>query len=102
MDNDDLPLFAWKAPSSVRQFPLCRQRQKVFEVAGKMLTKSTDRHAEQYRDQVSHALARRLSKYEADEAEINEQLKAFWEAVQAEIIRRCYSPSKGQDPRGAA
>ncbi|MBY5533025.1 hypothetical protein HFO58_07555 [Rhizobium leguminosarum] len=102
MAADDLTPSVSPLLGVVRAFPLDRQKGKVADVAGKMLTKTTVRHAEQYRDQVTHSILRRLEGYGLCEIERDEQLHSFWEAVQAEITRRCYAPSKGRDPRGAA
>lgn len=87
-------------PCDVIVFPLVKRVGKVRDVAGKMLSKSTDRHAESYRDQVTSALLNHLARVGVPEHEQDEQLGAFWSAVQAEMIRLTYRG--GQRPGGSA
>ena len=50
-------------------FPLDKRIGKIRSTATKMLAKTTDRHAEFYRDQVTEALSAQLKKNGADEIE---------------------------------
>lgn len=103
MTHDDLPLFAWQSPRSLIAFPMVKRIGKVRNVASKMLDKTTDRHAEYYRRQVTEALLRQLDRLGIPADEQAEQLGAFWHAVQNEIIRQCYGRVSGSNgPRGAA
>jgi hypothetical protein len=92
--SDDLPLLRWQPPAlpcAVFAFPLVRRVGKVRDVARKMAAKRTARHVDTYRDQVTTALLRHLDRIGVPEAEQDEQLGAFWLAVQAEMIRLRYS-----------
>jgi len=99
-DNADLPLFRWKPDSpKIIVFPMVKRVGRVREVASKMLDKPTDRAAAFYRDQVTDALLRSLSKAGVPGAIQDEELGAFWSAVDAEMIRQTY---QGQRPGGNA
>ncbi|QND57879.1 DUF6074 family protein [Mesorhizobium huakuii] len=90
--DDDLPLFRWQPVGvEVIPFPLIRRVGKIRDVASKMLAKSTDRHAESYRDQVTTGLVGHLNRLGIPEQERDEQLGQFWSAVQSEIIRLTYT-----------
>ncbi|KAA1182103.1 hypothetical protein FP026_08430 [Rhizobium tropici] len=103
MREHDLPLFAWKPACKIVLFPMVARVGKVRDVASKMLDKATDRHADYYRRQVTEALISQLDRTGIPENEQDEQLGAFWDAVQNEMIRQCYgSGALGNDPRGAA
>ncbi|AZO39644.1 MAG: hypothetical protein EOS81_10680 [Mesorhizobium sp.] len=93
-------LLDWNPPCQVIAFPLVSRVGRIREVATKMLAKSTDRHAESYRDQVTTGLLGHLGRLGISESEQDEQLGAFWAAVQAEIIRQTYQG--GQQPGGSA
>jgi hypothetical protein len=100
MRADDLPLFAWRPPTgAVITFPLAKQGGKIGDVARKLLTKTTDKHAEYYRGQVTDALVKRLLRLGIPDPVIHEQLGAFWIAVEWEMARLTY---RGQRPGGAA
>jgi hypothetical protein len=89
--SDDLPLLTWRPPTChLIPFPLVRRIGKVRDVARKMLDKSTDRHADFYRTQVTDALLKHLEKIGLPESEQEEQLSAFWTAVDFEIARLKY------------
>ena len=60
------------------------------DVAARTLAKPTPRAAQSYRDQVTDAMIRQMTNAGFREAEQDEQLGAFWSAVQAEIARRTY------------
>ena len=80
-------------------FPLHRRVGKVRDVAGKMLAKTTDRHAQFYRDQVTSALLNHLERLGVPRCEQEGQTSAFWNAVQAEMIGQTH---RGQRPGGSA
>lgn len=93
MAADDLPLFAWKPAPPPRRlivFPLVHRVGKIRDVAAKMLSKTTTRHADAYRDQVTTALLTNLTRLGIAEQEQDEHLGAFWESVQAEMLRLTY------------
>ena len=97
--NHDLPLFAWQPPSKIIVFPLVNRVGRIREVAVKMMDKTTDRHAESYRDQVTAGLIKQLGKIGLSEMDVDEQLGAFWEEVRLEMIRLAY---RGHDTGGTA
>lgn len=91
MRSDGLPLFAWSPPCRIIVFPLTKRVGRIRTVAEKMLDKPTDRAAAFYRNQVTDALLKSLERAGIPEAEQDEQLGAFWQAVQAEMIRLNYA-----------
>ncbi|MFK0693084.1 DUF6074 family protein [Mesorhizobium sp. IMUNJ 23033] len=94
-----MDLLDWNPPCQVIAFPLTARIGRIREVASKMLAKSTDRHAESYRDQVTTGLLGHLTRLGIPEPEQDEQIGAFWSAVQAEIFRQTYC---GSQPGGSA
>ena len=71
-------------------FPMVNRVGRIRSTAEKMLAKPTERAAASYRDQVTDAMIRQMDRAGIDEATRDEQLGAFWSAVQAEIIRQTY------------
>jgi hypothetical protein len=96
---DDLPLFAWKPARQVLVFPMANRVGKIRTTAANMLSKSTDRHAKFYGEQVTGALIKQMDRAGIPEQEQDEQLGAFWSAVEAEMIRLTY---RGRRPGGDA
>ncbi len=74
-------------PCQVIPFPLTRRVAKVRDVAARIMEKTTDRQAEAYRNQVADALFRHLDKIGAPEDEQDEQVGAFFTAVELELSR---------------
>ena len=100
MRRDEIPLFDGQPRTcKLIAFPLVRRVGKVRDMAVKMLDKSTDRHAEYDRCQVTDALLKHLTKIGVAEPHRNEQTDAFWIAVEFEVARLTY---RGQKPGGAA
>lgn len=103
MTGDRPTLFDWRPPPapacSVIPFPLVRRRGKIRDVAQKLLTKTTDRHVESYQQQVSDALLNHLDRLGVAEHDQDEQLRAFWSAVEIEVTRLTY---RGRRPGGDA
>jgi hypothetical protein len=99
MSHTDLPLFAWQPPVQFLAFPLDRQIGKVRDVAGKMVTKTTDRHVEHYQAQVTEALVNRLQRACIPDSVIDEQIGRFWVCVHQEMVRLSY---KGHGTGGTA
>lgn len=98
--DPNLPLFTWQPPAcAFIAFPLDKQVGKVRKVARKLLTKTTDRHEDQYRGQVADALIRRFQKLGVSEIEQDEQIGRFWSAVELEVMRLSYRASQ---PGGTA
>lgn len=95
-------LFDWTPPCRIILFPLAKRVGRIRDVAIKMLDKPTDKAATSYREQVTDAMLRALDRAGIPEIEQDKQLGAFWEAVQAEIIRLTYGGGHGQRPGGNA
>lgn len=91
MKLDDLPLFAWRPPRKVILFPLSSRAGKVRDVARKLSRQKTDKAATHYRKQVTDALIANLDRTGTPEAEQDEQLGAFWSAVEAEMARQFFA-----------
>ncbi|MCV3738360.1 DUF6074 family protein [Rhizobium sp. TRM96647] len=98
----DLPLFSWEPPRKLLAFPMVNRVGKIRDVAVKMLDKSTERHAEHYRNQVTEALIKHLDRIGLSENEVDEQLGAFWQKVQDEMTRRTHCAAGSNNPKGAA
>lgn len=96
-EADGLPLFAWQPAAKVIAFPMVKRIGRIRDVAAKRLDKPTDRAAAFYRDQVTDGLLRSLAR--AGIPEQDEQIGAFWSAVQGEMIRQTY---RGSRPGGSA
>jgi hypothetical protein len=88
-----------EASCQVIVFPMIKRIGRIRDVAAKMLDKRTDRAAAFYRDQVTDCMLRSLARAGIPEHDQDEQLGAFWSAVQAEMIRLTY---RGQRPGGSA
>jgi hypothetical protein len=101
MRDHDLPLFAWNPPCRIILFPMPARVGRVRDVARKLASKPTERAADYYFSQVSEALVAQLSKIGIPELEQDEQIGAFWSAVNQEVARLSYRGT-GNDPRGAA
>jgi len=99
MSHADLPLFRWTPPVKVIMFPMVKRVGRIRDVAEKMLEKPTDRATAFYRNQVTDAMIRQMDKAGISEAEQDEELGAFWQAVDGEMIRLTYS---GRGTGGAA
>jgi hypothetical protein len=74
-------------PCQVIPFPLTRRVAKVRDVAARIMEKATDRQAGAYRNQVAETLFRHLDKIGVPEDEQDEQVGAFFTAVELELSR---------------
>ncbi|SDP41360.1 hypothetical protein SAMN05428967_2004 [Phyllobacterium sp. YR620] len=77
-------------PCRVIAFPLTRRAAKIREVAARIAEKVSDRQAGAYRNQVAETLFRHLSKIGIAEEEQDEQVGAFFSAVERELARLSY------------
>ena len=68
-------------------FPLTKRVAKVRDVAAKLMEKTSDRHAEAYRNQVADGLFKHLARIGLPEDEQDEQVGAFFTAVELELSR---------------
>lgn len=101
--HSDLPLFSWQPVCVVISFPLARRTGKVRDVAAKMLDKTTERHADQYRAQVTEALVKQMARSGINQAVQPAEIEAFWAKVHEEMVRLTYQRrGRSTDPRGAA
>lgn len=91
----DLPLFSWAPPRKVIMFPMNRRAGRIRSTATKLLDKPTERAAASYRNQVTDALLRSLDRAGIPEAEQDEQLGVFWQAVANEMNRQTYQSNSG-------
>lgn len=97
-----LPLLDWAPPSVpaiIIPFPLAKRTDKVRYVAGKLIAKTTRRHAEHYRRLVTEGLVTHLRARSVPREAWPGQLRLFWVAVDLEVARRLYT---SQQPGGAA
>ena len=85
--------------ADVVAFPMARRIGKIRDVAGKMLAKTTERHAAYYRGQVTAALKDQLARLGLPDPDWDRELSAFWKRVQAEMIRMTF---EGRLPGGTA
>ena len=85
-------MFEAEAPMLCRiiAFPLTRRAARVREVATRLMEKTSDRHATAYRNQVAETFFRYLDKLGIAEDEQDEQVGAFFTAVELEMARLNY------------
>ncbi|HMF69740.1 MAG TPA: DUF6074 family protein [Phyllobacterium sp.] len=74
-------------PCQIIAFPLTKRVAKVRDVAAKLMEKATDRQAEAYRNQIADTLFRHLERIGVPEDEQDEQVGAFFTAVELELSR---------------
>ncbi|NEJ57500.1 DUF6074 family protein [Rhizobium ruizarguesonis] len=101
MRDTDLPLFAWQPPCKIVAFPMVARVGKIRDVARKLASKTTDRHADHYVSLITEGLQVQFSKIGIPEHEQDEQIGAFWTKVDQEVARISYRGT-GNNPRGAA
>ena len=101
MAHGDLPLFAWTPPCKMIVFPMGNRVGRIRDVASKMLGKTTQRSADHYYRQVTEAMEQQLGRLGLPEIEVDEQIGAFWVAVDQEITRLVFQQT-GDFPGGAA
>ena len=77
-------------PCKIIAFPLTRRAARVREVATRIMEKTSDRQANAYRNQVAETFFRHLDKIGVAEIEQDEQVGAFFTAVEMEIARISY------------
>lgn len=93
-----LDLLTWTPPRKVIAFPMAKRIGKVRHTAEILASKQSDA-ARAYWRQVCGALSAQMDRagIPADERDV--ELRAFFDAVQAELNRLAY---RGQRPGGAA
>ncbi|MGR9169608.1 DUF6074 family protein [Rhizobium sp. KDH_Rht_773_N] len=83
-----LPLFSWQPPEcEVIPFPMVKRVRKIRETAMKWLEKPTERSADHYQRQVTEAMESGFKKLGLPDIQIDEQVGAFWSAVDREARR---------------
>ncbi len=85
----DLPLLRWKPPVKVILFPLVNCVGKVRHVAGLLVEKQGD-DATRYWKQVVTNQRKSLDRLGVPVAEQDQQLRDFWDAVNAEMVRLAF------------
>lgn len=98
MHDADLPLFAWQPPRQVLLFPLTKRVGKIRRTAS-VLSRKHGEDANLYWKQVVAANRKHLARVGLADEEIDRELRSFFEAVQAEMVRIAYS---GYGTGGAA
>jgi hypothetical protein len=68
-------------------FPLTKRVAKIRDVAVKLMEKTTDRHAEIYRNKIADSLFKDLARLGMAEDDQDEQVGAFFTAVELELSR---------------
>lgn len=96
--HDDLPLFAWQPRRQVLVFPLTRRIGKVRHTASLLASKHGE-DANLYWRQVAAANRKHLERIGLNDEEITDQILAFFDAVQSEILRQSF---EGHGHGGAA
>lgn len=103
IDDQTMPsLFDWKPTCIVKPFPLNKRREKVRDVAQKLVRRRTEAHIDQYVEQVTVALRRQLQRINVPAGVQEKLLSDFWIAVDLEAARISHHASRGNNPRGAA
>jgi uncharacterized protein DUF6074 len=84
-----MSMFEAQSPTSCQiiAFPLTKRVAKIRDVAAKLIEKATDRQAEAYRNQIADTLFRHLERIGVPEDEQDEQVGAFFTAVELELSR---------------
>ena len=77
-------------PCQIIAFPLTRRAARIRDVAARIMEKTSDRQANAYRNQVAETFFRHLDKIGIAEDEQDEQVGAFFTAVELEIARLSY------------
>lgn len=103
MLDGDLPLFAWQPPCKLIAFPLINRVGKIRRCA-EVLEGKTGKDADGYWRAQVRQLSEHLERIGCPVDEIERQVREFQDAVQSELIRRCYgrAGAGSHDPRGAA
>ncbi|TBZ00227.1 DUF6074 family protein [Rhizobium leguminosarum] len=87
-ERTDLPLISWQSPECrIIPFPMVKRVRKIRETAMKWLEKPTERSADHYERQVTEAMETGLKKLGLPDSEVDEQIAAFWSAVDREARR---------------
>ena len=93
-----LDLLSWSPPRQVIAFPLAKRVGKVRRVADVLMAKNGQAAATYWRQTVT-TLGEQLQRAGIDRKAIDEQLRAFHDAVQRELQSR---NGHGQRPGGSA
>lgn len=89
-------LLDWTPPeAAVIPFPMAKRTGKVRDVARKLLSKTTDRAVDHYRRQVTEGIEANLTSRHVPTEMHQQQIDAFWLAVECEINRQIYGRNPG-------
>jgi hypothetical protein len=95
-DDRQLGLLTWTPPAAVViPFPMAKRTGKVRDVASKLLSKTTDRAVDHYRRQVTEGILANLTSRHIPAQMHDQQIAAFWLAVECEINRQVYGRNPG-------
>ena len=87
MQRDGLPLLNWKRPVEMHVFPLDRRVGKIRRVCDVLESKHGN-DADSYWRTIIRGLGEQLTRSGIPEKSIDQELRAFAEAVQLELRRR--------------
>lgn len=90
-----LRMLHGKSSAELIPFPLNCRIGKVRDVARKLASKTTERHADHYREQVSDALRGQLTKVGVSIFDQEQQIAQFWSEVDREVTRIHFRDSHG-------
>jgi hypothetical protein len=83
-----IPRLSWPAPECrIIAFPMVKRVRKIRETAVKWLEKPTERSADHYQRQVTEAMEAGFKKLGLRDVKIEEEIGAFWSAVDREARR---------------
>ncbi|MEN3146141.1 DUF6074 family protein [Neorhizobium sp. IRAMC:178] len=101
--NPSLPLFDWKAPTKVIVFPLTARVGKIRRAA-EVLESKRGPDADGYWKAQTRKMSDGLAKCGVASSEIDKHVRAFWLAVDAEMLKRSYERPHGNNdlPGGAS
>lgn len=89
--HDDLPLFRWSPPAcQVIAFPTTKRIGKIRRTA-QILSEKSGKAADRYWQQVVGGMRSQMTTAGIPEGEIEAELRAFFAAVQIEMVRLGHS-----------
>lgn len=91
---ESLPLFQWRPSRQVLLFPLDRRVGKVRHTARKLAGKHGE-DASLYWKQVTASNRKHLERIGMNQADIEAELREFFDAVQSEMTRQSYTGGTG-------
>lgn len=93
MTQDDLPLFTWNPPTQILVFPMTKRIGKIRHTA-ELLSQKTGADADLYIKQVKASGRKHLKRMELTDEEVENEISAFFDAVDNEVNRLIYQPAR--------